>query len=109
MNYIRLIMLVIVIFCSKSVLAFTGNQLLNYCKANDYFSRGMCLGYINGATDRDLDSSGCLPPNVTFGQMQKITESYLNSHPKLLHLHATFLVMLALNDAFPCSKTEKIN
>jgi hypothetical protein len=95
------------VFISNIANAITGNELLKFCNSEDSFSQGMCLGYINGVSDRDLDASGCLPPDVTFGQMQKITEKYLDEHPKLLHLHATFLVMFALNDAFPCPKNKK--
>ncbi|WP_343123448.1 MULTISPECIES: Rap1a/Tai family immunity protein [unclassified Lysobacter] len=49
----------------------------------------------------------CVPPTgVNNGQAARVVAKYLRDNPKELHQPDTFLVVMALRDAFPCQGTQ---
>ena len=94
----------------------SGNELLGECTTSESdpaYSRKYlaCLGYISGAIDQheSLVSVGraqrqfCLRPNVNLGQLADIVVIWLQRNPENRDLTASFLITLALQDAFPCT------
>ena len=82
--------------------AVTGNKLLEQCDADNFPSRGYCLGYVVGVLDT-------LPPchfnhtaGVTQQQVMDIAARYLRAHPENRHLSAAVLVFRAFDEFFPC-------
>jgi hypothetical protein len=95
----------------------TGHILQTRCTdqlviAGTNISSLICGHYIASMTDFMADlketniipSSGgfCLPKNTSIGQLNMIFIKFANSHPELLHLRASSVVMLAFREAFPC-------
>ena len=85
----------------------SGNNLANDCNNNDNkFSNGVCYGYVMGVTDLLLwvntNLKLCAPSEATGGQVVAIVRKFLKEHPEMLHEDADFLVMSALQEAFPC-------
>jgi Rap1a immunity proteins len=95
-----------------------GNKLLHDCitvvkgtpdRPEDGVNAGWCLGYLAGISDmRGLIeqvpniSPECTPQEVTMAQKTRILMKYLNSHPEELHRPSVVLVVIAMNEAFPC-------
>lgn len=99
-----------------------GNDFLKSCAGaenfvahqltpSDTFEFGRCIGLVNGATTAMLlmnshvanEYRNCVPKNgVQSGQGLLITMKYLRNHPEYLAQNDVGLVMLALQDAFPC-------
>lgn len=44
----------------------------------------------------------CLPPEGTRDQLIRIFMRYAEAHPELFHEHAAWVVVAAVNGAFPC-------
>jgi hypothetical protein len=93
--------------------ADTGNDLLRHCQDDEtnYFSSGMCLGYVSGAIDALLANmyaqKTCwfeLPGESTNKQLVDVTVKYLTDHPEQRQYLASVLVMVAMREAFPCPK-----
>jgi hypothetical protein len=111
--------------------ALTGVDLLSACQkvnleqrfssVNDAVSSGMCLGVLHGVqeagvfaaaaayirAEAGLDSGpalGFCAPSTTGGQTLMIVLKYLRDNPSKLHNNATFLVISALIEAFPCTR-----
>jgi Rap1a immunity proteins len=84
-----------------------GYMLQEECKDTSGVHQMYCLGYIAGVTDA-VTTFGTLKckPNMMLGQPALIIRRYLESHPQCLHRPASELVLLALEDAFPCGKTR---
>lgn len=102
--------------------ATDGNKLLTDCKAansiqdtgNDpsrnFLGVGYCLGRIEGISVMNFillekgsnSAMFCKPKGVTIGQMTRIVVRYLEEHPEKLHIDPSFLIVLALGDAYPC-------
>lgn len=90
----------------------TGNDLVNYCtsaKPIPAQKEGVCLSYVMGAADmlgklQPLAEWNwvCLKPGVTPDQLNRVVAKYLADRPAMLNHDASFLVMNALIDAFPC-------
>jgi len=99
---------------TKSNYFATGNELLTYCEAENFFDRGYCIGYLAAVADthatiedwknwlKTKESLFCQPKNVSQGQLNKIFIKYTNNNPSALHLTASSLVMNAFTSAFPC-------
>lgn len=98
--------------CSAALAGFdSGNRLYEDCRAENYFNRGYCGGYVVGIVDtiEALQERGVLPANAlcipegsTKGQLVDVVEKYFEDHPSRRHLDAGSLVPEALNAAFPC-------
>ncbi|MGA2086582.1 MAG: Rap1a/Tai family immunity protein, partial [Terracidiphilus sp.] len=79
-------------------------------------AKGMhCLGYLSGVTDTYLFWKytnntqkakvyvpACIPEGATNFELARVVVKYLNDHPNQLHKSYRLLVMLALEDAYPC-------
>ena len=100
-----------------------GNSLLEGCgaavrsldgggqKVPDAFAMGQCFGILDGVVgsaqimEKQLPATlrTCIPENYSHGQGVRIVVKYLNENPQSLDLPASFLVMMSLKTAFPCS------
>ena len=96
---------------SRVVKAVTGNQLIEYCRAGDESrDQPICLGYILGAAEGiNLFANNalatqpyCFPDGVTADQVVNIVLNFSEAHPEDLHLTASFSVLGALTEAWPC-------
>ena len=75
-----------------------------------YFKAGYCAGIVAGysmavqlaAIKFDVHVA-CLPSEFSTDQGVRVVVKYINDHPEALHLSATVLVGVALNDVFRCS------
>jgi hypothetical protein len=80
----------------------TGKELLRDCESK---TRSVCLGFIGGVNDSSFVLnmiSYCTPDSATLRQLQPIVTKWLHGHPEQLHRDGAFLVMTALEEAFPC-------
>jgi Rap1a immunity proteins len=103
----------------------TGIKLLEECQlatksTSDLTNSEMpkavhCFGYLSGTSDTlvfwgeaNRRSKGgtpppaCIPESATTGELARVVVKYLNDHPNRLHLNYGVLVILALEDAYPC-------
>lgn len=99
-------------------MAETGNEMINGCteflKENtnpgNYFSAGVCAGFVSGVTNTlgyaRLSSPTtvpiCIPDGFTVGQGARVFVKYLSDHPQSLHIEATALAITAYREAYPC-------
>lgn len=108
-----------------------GNALLHNCSllvqmvdtgnvtsTLDNLNAGTCMGLVRGIMDtmslwQSLDHGGpvdnsavhgCIPDSIKTIQGARIVVKYLNDHPERLQVADTRLVLMAMADAFPCSK-----
>lgn len=88
---------------------YSGQDLRTDCELEDTASAGFCIGFIQGAADGHywaLDPDAplvvCAPKGVTLGQDREIVLRLLRDRPETLHLPAAMLVLIALEEAFPC-------
>ena len=113
-------------FCANTHAA-DGNDLLSSCSALETFmdskdlpegeesNAGTCLGLIEGiitithlatvAGNAGQLISVCWPNDETIinGQAVRVVLSYLRKNPKELHIDQSVLVLLAYDDAYPCT------
>jgi hypothetical protein len=94
--------LVLLIAENVSAAGYTGQKLFN----TGIKSYDLC-GYYSVGVLHGLELPGeplrvCLPPEVDDRQIALVVIKYLNDHPGLLHLSASYLVFAANVDAFPC-------
>lgn len=85
-----------------------GNDLYAYCTGSDNFTRGICLGYVEGMADsigvmESVSKAAvfCIPP-VSARQARDVVVKYLQENPAHRHEAGATLVMEALHDAWPC-------
>lgn len=83
-----------------------GNTLFRACEGGaGSFRDGVCVGFVFGVVDMH-NAAGlkmfCVPEGVTGGQLKDIAKKYLAEHPGERHLPASFLVIKALKETFPC-------
>jgi hypothetical protein len=115
-RFIRLALSLTVLFaCSTSWATYIdGNKLLADLKSTgvDGFRQFHSQGYIIGVVDtRNRLPWGefggiCFetPENATAGQVADVVRQFLERRPSVRHLGASFLVAVALSEAFPCRK-----
>jgi hypothetical protein len=90
----------------------TGNAMLPGCRnslndtAPSTYTGGLCMGVIITAAMLGdylpLNLRACPPTGVTFGQTLRVVVDYMEKNPNQLHKEFPFLVVLALNRAWPC-------
>jgi hypothetical protein len=111
---------------AHSYRAYTGNQILEYCKnwdergtPSELQDAAFCQGYIAGALEviearlsvfvnkdkNGLDRLYCKPETVTDLQVTAVIIKYLKDNPVKLDRVANYLISDALIAAWPC-KTE---
>ncbi len=123
----KLIATVLLLFLSLPVCAeydnryaYSGNQILNFCKAykkgeiergKELYLAGICLGYINGALSalQQMELEGfykpeyCIPHGVTEEQLALILVQSIEQNPKFAHIDAASLLQITLLQAYPCN------
>jgi len=108
---------------------WTGNDLLEKCQvalnadeaghgtknAQETMAVGWCNGFIMGATEQAMmqfnpatgQKNGppifCVPSSFNYGQELRLVVRWLNDHPESLHKSATYLVVQALQESYPCN------
>ena len=84
----------------KGVDWIIGSQLFDDCQRDESF----CLGYVMGAAASfpGQGSSFCLTAEVKGNQLKDMVTIWLGEHPELQHKTASFLVLQALKEKFPC-------
>lgn len=84
-----------------------GNRLLAALNDDTFHGRGTALGYIMGVHDMMENINHCTTSNVTAGQLRDIVRNYLTNVPAERHQSADFLVLKALEIAFPCANRPR--
>lgn len=92
----------------------TGLDFLQKCEEKKAHIQTQCIGYIEAVVDTvgylsfwwEKNTPICMPGEVFNLQLRLIVTRFFNENPKLLHLPAQFLVIQALNKAYPCSSTK---
>ena len=101
-----------------------GNEVLKQCSAlvrtadggnngsDDLSGTAYCAGLMTGITstmtiwNTTREKAGMIriwcPPAITSQQAARIVVKYMNEHPDDLHRTGAYLVMSALQDAYPC-------
>ena len=92
----------------------SAEELLTQCTSTDSeVFKLACASYMHGFGDAvavlaSIDSASsrvCLPKDgISADQLRRIVVKWLEDHPKELHAPASFEVLIALVDAFPCKK-----
>jgi hypothetical protein len=95
----------------------TGNQLLLACvevergkDSGDIYKAMECVHFVRGAMDahvlwHEVESRPrpyCAPGSASPGQRGLVVLKWLRDHPESLHLPASFSVLKAMAQAFPC-------
>ena len=84
-----------------------GNTFLAQCAQNGEASApGFCTMYVGGVIDGAQISDKpafCLPENVSYGQMVRVSIKYMQEHPESLQHPTAALVITAHAKAFPCT------
>lgn len=84
----------------------SGKKLLSEC---DSRTRSLCSGFVVGVADTSFVlnmAPYCTPTSVTPTQLQRVATKWLHAHPEQLRRDAAFLVMTALEEAFPCEQKK---
>jgi hypothetical protein len=82
---------------------YTGNEILEACKSENYFNRGLCAGYVAGAFDVMQGVSHCAPASVTAGQVRDVFIKALEAAPELRHQTADRLAHRVFKSLWPCA------
>ena len=116
------ISLVVGLLLNSSASYADGNKLLQQCSevekvmdgtmTDDKFGASFCLGLIGGIQQtvkivREISGNEaaintCIPENVNNGQAVRVVSAYLRANPAKLHKDEMVLIILALQEAFPC-------
>lgn len=105
--------------CSLAVKIADGDSVR--MSSIDNLNAGVCMGLVRGIMDtmglwESVDHGGlvdntamhgCLPNPLKAIQGVRIVLKYLNDHPDRLNAADTRLVLMAIVDAFPCSKENR--
>jgi len=93
-----------------------GNQLSIWAQAHERYTQKkianqdevystMFLGYIMGSYDANR-SAFCSPNGLTSRQLMGVVNNYLNANPEKWHRAADEIIILAINESFPCPKQK---
>jgi hypothetical protein len=94
------------IAAGPTMYTMTGNQFEQWIAADDQ-SRDYFLGIAVAAIaskDKAVGTLICWPEGATQPQAVKVIEKYMADHPETLHFSVHDISIMALYDAFPCSK-----
>ena len=86
----------------------SGYELQEFCR--EPTTHSICLGYLAGVRELSIEmfqlgkmpETICFPAGTTNKQTIIIVIEYLNDNPRFLHMSAARLVMIALENAYPC-------
>ena len=99
---------------AEAAVIWSGNNIFSLCQKYDRNHANAdtvgCMMYILGAADvlmlnDDTETtmqSPCPSAGVTEQQIAEVVVKWLSDHPEQRHLPAPYIVMTALNEAFPC-------
>lgn len=86
----------------------TGHELYPQC------SKTQCLDYVAGVMDANFlwakmanTHSFCVPKPVNLGQINTVFIRYMNRHPSQRKLSGANILVLALEDAYPCPEPKR--
>ena len=88
-----------------------GEGLLELCRGESNFERGVCHSYLIGIHDAQGSfahagllsaKSFCTPDGIEVGVLKEAFLTYAGNHPEILHRTASSLVVDAYRIAFPC-------
>lgn len=86
--------------------AWTGNELIQWL--NNENAKPFVDGYISGIVETRMFYSStldfCFTNGTTSVQIRQIVYNYMIKNPTLWTLNGSFLVGLALKEAYPCKK-----
>jgi hypothetical protein len=123
MKKLALLLVVASLLVASPVMAgpfMNGNDLQKYCSIMDQPSdshsmidaqhMGICFGFIEAFNDfhsslltlDDFVPLFCIPEKATVSQLIQVVSKYLKENPEKLHLDASYLIIHALREAFPC-------
>jgi hypothetical protein len=82
----------------------SGNELYRICESPSRFDDGLCIGIVVGTIEMYEEMGGNCPytRNVTKGQARDVVMKFLRDHPQHRHLPASWLIVMAIEDAFFC-------
>lgn len=89
-----------------------GSGLLEICRGESNFDRGVCHSYLVGIHDAhgSFSHSGllaekrfCTPDGIEVGSLKQAFLDYAGANPGILHRTASSLVIDAYRIAFPCA------
>jgi len=87
---------------------YTGKDVLDQCKTDRKWCTGYIMGVVDGVTSYASYTKSrqifCIPSGPTAGEITDAVIAYLKTKPDLQY-DASSYVMLALHDAYPCSKS----
>ena len=97
--------------------AVSGRDLLDHCENKGTFQHGYCYGFIQGTIEYNLLADNvlsekklikspkhCIGPEVHLGKAVEEVVKYLKNNSGKLSQHAGNLVLLAIDEAFPCQE-----
>jgi hypothetical protein len=96
----------------------SGNQLYEKCAASErdpnYSQKfASCQGFVMavldtvdavGSVTTALKGTYCVPDSVTTGQLVAVVTRFFEARPEQRHLSAASLVIVAIQQGFPCTK-----
>lgn len=85
----------------------SGNDLHKDINDSSAQSNMYALGYIVGVTDTLIGTTICIPQGVSQGQLMDVVKNFLNRAPQARNLPANVLVMVAVEEHWPCPKGKK--
>lgn len=108
---IALLLAIITPFGLAKAEFYTGNDLHARCSDNRMIALGYVMGHFDASKitevfDDDEVMRVCLPTQATNNQVLDVVCKRLASRPEERHHLANWLVLGALQDAFPCPKKK---
>lgn len=90
----------------------SGNFMLEACTMQEAnWLSGFCLGRLSGFEARDsmnVKPGFCRPPKATNRQVKDVYVAYLRDNPGLRHLDWSILLLVALNNGWPCPGRQSV-
>jgi hypothetical protein len=102
----------------------SGNAFVRFCSAVDKDKNTEeeiphvwgCLGYVEGLVEGmdggyffyensmkgPVTRAFCVPPDTSHGQLVRIVLKFIRNNPEEAHKRTAFLIVEAINKAFPC-------
>lgn len=102
------VLLSLLFICSTAQAQFqSGNDLHQDINASSPQSNMYALGYIIGVTDSFIGTAICIPKGVSQGQLMDVVKNFLARAPQARNLPANVIVMVAVEEHWPCPKGKK--
>jgi hypothetical protein len=85
----------------------SGNNLHADMNASNISTRMFAFGYVIGVVDTVIGKQLCISRDVTQGQLEEVVKIFLDSRPQVRHLPADVIVIVALEQYWPCKERKK--